>query len=162
MDLRRIVSRESGAFWQFVKYGVVGVASTIVQMVVFYILAATVLKCLKSDDWAVQLLSLPSANISDATRGLLFTVDIAIGFVAANIFCWLLNRAFVFRPGKFLWYVEFAMFFGVAALAWAIATGLSALLIHFCGMMTTIAAILEIVVSFLLNYFSRKFFIFKR
>ena len=110
----------------------------------------------------MRLLSLPSANISDATRGLLFTVDIAIGFVCSNIFCWLMNRAFVFRPGKFLWFVEFAMFFGVAALAWAIATALSAMLIHFCGMMTTIAAILEIAVSFLLNYFSRKFFIFKR
>ena len=162
MNIRRIISRDSGAFWQFVKYGVVGVMSTIVQMVVFYVLAATVLKCLKSDDWAVRWLSLPSVSISDAMRGLIFTVDIAIGFVTANIFCWLLNRAIVFRPGKFLWYVEFAMFFGVAALAWAIATGLSALLIHFCGMMTTHAAILEVLVSFLLNYFSRRFFIFKR
>lgn len=162
MNFRRVLSRESGAFWQFVKYGIVGVMSTAVQMVVFYALAATALKCLKSDDWAVTWLSLPSVDITDTMRGLIFTVDIAIGFVVANIFCWLMNRAFVFRPGKFLWYLEFAMFFGVAALAWAIATGLSALLIHFCGMMTTLAAILEVVVSFLLNYVSRKFFIFRR
>ena len=160
--LRRILSRNSGAFWQFVKYGVVGVMSTIVQMVVFYLLAATVFKCLTADDWAVKLLGLPSVGISDAMRGLLFTLDIALGFVVANIFCWLMNRSFVFIPGKFRWYVEFGMFFGVAALAWAIATGLSAMLIHFFGMMTTIAAILEVLVSFLLNYFSRKFFIFKK
>ena len=160
--LRRILSRESGAFWQFVKYGVVGVMSTLVQFVVFYALAATVLKCLTADDWAVRLLGFPSVDISDAIRGLVFTLDIAIGFVASNVFCWLLNRRFVFVPGKFRWYVEFGMFFGVAGLAWAIATGLSALLIHFCGMMTTLAAILEVTVSFLLNYFSRRFFIFKR
>ena len=43
MNFRRIVSRESGAFWQFVKYGIVGVMSTVVQMIVFYVLAATVL-----------------------------------------------------------------------------------------------------------------------
>lgn len=160
--LRKILSHESGAFWQFVKYGVVGVMSTAVQMVVFYILAATAVKCLKADDWAVKFLSLPSVDISDALRSIYFAVDMAIGFVAANIFCWLLNRAFVFRPGRFLWYLEFAMFFGAAATAWAIATGLSALLIHFFGIMTTQATIIEIAVSFLINYFSRRFFIFKR
>ncbi len=159
--LRKILSRDSGAFWQFVKYGVVGALSTLVQLVVFYTLASTVLKCLKPDDWAVRLLSLPSAEMGDMVRGILFSVDIAAGFVVANVFCWLMNRAFVFRPGKFAWHVEFAMFFGAAAMACAIATALSALLIHVCGMMTTQATILEVAVSFLINYFSRRFFIFK-
>ena len=160
--LREILSHDSGAFWQFVKYGVVGVMSTVVQMVVFYILAATAIKCLKSDDWAVKFLSLPSVGISDTLRSIYFAIDTAIGFVVANIFCWLMNRAFVFRPGRFLWYIEFAMFFGAAASAFAIATGLSALMIHFFGMMTTQATMLEVIVSFLINYFARRFFIFKR
>ena len=54
-----ILSRRSGPFWQFVKYGVIGVASTAVQMAVFYVLAATVLSCLTADDWAVRLFGLP-------------------------------------------------------------------------------------------------------
>ena len=32
-----------------------------------------------------------------------------------------MNRAIVFRPGKFAWYAEFAMFYGVAAFATAVA-----------------------------------------
>ena len=35
------------------------------------------------------------------------------------------------------------------------------LLIHACSMMTTVAVVLEVLVSFLFNYFFRKFVIFK-
>ena len=45
---------------QLVKYGIVGVMATCVQTGVFYLLAATCLKCLTADDWAVRLLRLPS------------------------------------------------------------------------------------------------------
>ena len=72
-----------------------------------------------------------------------------------------MNRAFVFRPGRFRWPVEFAMFFGVATLATVVALGLSSALIRWCGLMTTIAVAVEVVVSFLVNFFVRKFFIFK-
>ena len=60
---RRFLSHDSGAFAQFVKYGVIGVLSTCVQMVVFYVLAATVLKCLGPDDWAVRFLGLPAVSV---------------------------------------------------------------------------------------------------
>ena len=63
--VRRFLSHESGPFAQFVKYGVIGVMSTVVQMVGFYVLAATCLKCLGSDDWAVRLVGLPSVEITD-------------------------------------------------------------------------------------------------
>ena len=39
--------------------------------------------------------------------------------------------------------------------------GLSSALIRWCGLMTTVAVALEIAVSFLVNFFVRKFFIFK-
>ena len=58
--VRRVLSRESGPFWQFVKYGIIGVATTLVQLAVFYLLAATCLKCLTADDWAVRFLGLPA------------------------------------------------------------------------------------------------------
>ena len=165
--LRKILSHDASPFWQFVKYGFVGVMATCVQTGVFYALAATCLKCLGPDDWAVVHLGLPSASFTGAeawyaSRGTIASEATAVGFIAANVFCWLMNRAFVFRPGKFRWYVEFSMFFGASALATVIALGMMKLLIDNFGMMTTLAVFVEIAVSFLVNFFVRKFFIFKR
>ena len=148
-------------FFQFVKYGTNGVMATYVQTGMFYLLGATCLMCLGPDDWAVRYLGLPAVAVSDGVRAFRFASATAIGFVVANVFCWLMNRWFVFKPGKFRWYVEFALFFAAATLATVIALGLSSALIRLAGLMTTIALAIEIVVSFLVNFFVRKFFIFK-
>ena len=160
-DLTRFLSHESGPLAQFVKYGVIGVLSTCVQMIGFYLLAATCLKCLGADDWAVRYAGLPSVDVSDGVRAFRAAVATAGGFTVANVFCWLMNRCFVFKPGKFRWYVEFALFFGVAALATMVALGAQSLLIKYFGMMTTAAVIVEVLVSFMMNFFIRKFIIFK-
>ena len=112
--VRRFLSHDCGPFAQFVKYGAIGVAATCVQFAVFYALASTGLKCLTADDTAVRLLGLPGAEFTGAepwyaSRWFLAGVATAVGFVFANIFCWLMNRAFVFRPGRFRWYIEFGM-----------------------------------------------------
>ena len=60
---RKVLSHDSGPFWQFVKYGVIGVMSTAVQLTVFYVLAATSMKCLGADDVAVKYLGLPSVEV---------------------------------------------------------------------------------------------------
>ena len=164
--IRRFLSHESGPFAQLVKYGVIGVMSTVVQMVGFYVLAATCLKCLTADDWAVRLLRLPSVAFTGeepwyASRGMLAAAATAIGFVFANIFCWLMNRWFVFRPGRYRWYVELGMFFGASTLATVIALGIMKFLIDQFGLMTTLAVVVEIIVSFFVNFFIRKFLIFK-
>lgn len=148
-------------FPQFVKYASVGVLSTYVQSVVFYFLASTCLLCLAQGDWAVEHFSLPCADVSDSVRAFRFAAATAMGFVVANVICWVLNRLFVFKPGKFRWYVEVSLFFGVSLLATLIALGVSSLLIRLFGLMTTIALVLEIAVSFFMNFFLRKFFIFR-
>ncbi len=158
---RRFLSHDSGPFAQFVKYGAIGVASTLVQMIVFYLLAATVYRCLGPNDWAVKWFGLPHVDVPHVVRGFRFAVDTVLGFTVANVFCWLMNRAFVFRPGKFAWYKEFGMFFCAAAGAMALATGLSWVLINWVGLQTSAAVVIEVVVSFLVNFFVRKFFIFK-
>ena len=164
--VKKILSHDSGPFWQFVKYGAIGVMATLVQTGVFYLLASTCLKCLTADDVAVKQLGLPAASFTGEevwylSRGMLAAYATAVGFFVANVFCWLMNRWFVFRPGKFRWYVEFAMFFGASALATVIALGTMKVLIDSFGMMTTFAVVVEVVVSFLVNFFVRKFFIFK-
>ena len=159
---KKVLSHDSGPFWQFVKYGAIGVMATLVQTGVFYLLATTCLKCLGSDDVMVKILGLaPAEGITDGVRAFRFTLATSVGFVLANVFCWLMNRWFVFRPGKFRWYVEFAMFFGASALATVIALGTMKVLIDSFGMMTTLAVVVEVVVSFLVNFFIRKFYIFK-
>ena len=159
--LRRILSHDSGPFWQFVKYGAIGVMSTAVQALAFYILATTVLKCLKADDVAVKLFGFPAASVSDAVRALRFAVATMLAFSVSNVFCWLMNRAFVFRAGKYRWLVELALFVAVSALAMILATALSGFLITRFGLMTTMAVLIEVAVSFLFNFFIRKFVIFK-
>ena len=148
-------------FFQFVKYGANGVMATYVQTGTFYLLGATCLMCLGPDDWAVRFLGLPSAEIPDGVRAFRFATATAAGFVVANVFCWLMNRWCVFTPGKFRWYVEFALFFAASTLATVVALGLSAALIRLAGLMTTIALAIEVVVSFFVNFFMRKFFIFR-
>ena len=53
------------------------------------------------------------------------------------------------------------MFFGAAAFATVMALAVMKTLIDCFGMMTTLAVAVEVVVSFLVNFFVRKFFIFK-
>ena len=159
---KKVLSHDSGPFWQFVKYGAIGVMATLVQTGVFYLLATTCLKCLGGDDVMVRYLGFaPVAGITDGVRAFRFTVATSVGFVIANVFCWLMNRWFVFRPGKFRWYVEFGMFFGTSTVATVIALASSSALISFCGLMTTLAVLIEVIVSFMVNFFVRKFFIFK-
>jgi len=96
-----------------------------------------------------------------ASRGMLAAAATAVGFTLANVFCWLMNRWFVFKPGKFKWYVEFGMFFGTSTIATVIALGTMKVLIDVFGMMTSLAVVVEVIVSFFVNFFVRKFFIFK-
>ena len=117
--IRKILSHDCGPFWQLVKYGAIGVGATVIQTVVFYILASTCLPCLKADDWAVRLLSLPSAAVADSVRAWRFVIATALAFVAANIPCWILNRLFVFRAGRYFWLLELLFFMAVSGVALA-------------------------------------------
>ena len=160
--LKKILSHDCGPFWQFVKYGAIGVMATLVQTGVFYLLATTCLKCLGADDVAVRYLGFTAADsLTDGVRAFRFSLATAVGFVLANIFCWLMNRWFVFKPGKFRWYVEFGIFFATSTVATVVALGVSSALIGWFGLMTTLAVFVEVVVSFLVNFFVRKFYIFK-
>lgn len=163
---RRLLSHDAGPFWQFVKYGAAGMAATCVQMAVFYALAATCLKCLTPDDPAVVKLGFPSVAFSGAepwyaSRWFLAAAATAAGFVVANMFCWLLNRAVVFRPGKFAWYAELALFFCASSFATLVALAVQSVLIRHFGVTTSFAVVVEVAVSFLVNFCARKFFIFR-
>ena len=73
-----------------------------------------------------------------------------------------MNRKFVFKPGKFVWYAELAMFFGASTFATVMALAVMKVLIDQFALMTSLAGVIEVAVSFLVNFAIRKFFIFKR
>ncbi len=159
--VRKCLSHEAHPFVQFLKYGVVGVMATVVQLVVFYICAATVFKCLTPDDLAVKFLGLPSVEISETARALAALWATAAGFVVANIFCWIMNRLFVFKPGRHVWYIEFLLFFGVSLIAVGVGLGIQTLLIKCFGLQTSFAVFIEILSSLAINFVVRKLFVFK-
>lgn len=149
------------AVWQFAKYGAVGVMSTLVQVGVFYILAASVLQCLNADDVAVKFLGLPAVDVTDGVRAWRAGVAQAAGFTVSNLFCWVMNRLFVFTPGRHRWYVELAMFYGASVTAFAAGVALQSIAIHHLGWQTSAGALIEIVTSLMINFVVRKLFIFK-
>ena len=164
--IRKLLSPDAGPFWQFVKYGVVGVAATIIQTIIFYLGACLLFECLAAGDFAVVYLGFPEAKFTGlepwyATRGVLASVNTAIGFVFANIFCWLMNRRFVFKAGKYSWQKELVLFFSVSALATVFALWIMKFLIDTMGVSTSFALVVEVISSFLINFVIRKFFIFK-
>jgi putative flippase GtrA len=83
------------------------------------------------------------------------------GFCVSNTFCYILNRLFVFKPGKHHIFVEFFLFFGVSAISLAVATGVQTLLIRYFSIQTTYAFGANILCALFINYATRKFIIFK-
>lgn len=154
------------AFAQLIRYGIVGVMTTVVQTAVFYLCGSTVFKCLTADDWAVRILHLSCADFSGnemwyESRWFLAALAISVGFVVADVFCWIMNRFFVFTAGKYRWYVEFGLFFATDFAAAVVAVAVQSVLIDLLLISTTVAMIFEIFVSFAVNYIIRKKVIFR-
>ena len=109
----------------------------------------------------MRLLGLTAPPLSEASRAWNAGFCNAIAFVFSNILCYILNRLFVFKPGKHHWAIEFLLFFAVSALSMAIGTVVQTFLITHQGIQTTLAFGANIVCALFINYAMRKFVIFK-
>ena len=147
--------------WQIAKYGVIGVFATIVNVLVAELCAAYVWPCLSPDDPFVKFLGFASASVPDAERASLAVLCNLVGFFVANVICWLLNRRFVFKPGRHHWFLEWMYF--LAGSGFAIACGCVAIwcLVRFFGFETTYSFVVNVMVSVAVNFVVRKFFVFK-
>lgn len=150
-----------GLFWQIFKYGVIGVLATIINLAVAELCAAWVWPCLGADDIFVKYLGFDSVVIADATRATLAVYCNLVGFFVANVVCWLLNRRYVFTPGRHHWLLEYLYF--LAGSGFAILVGSAAIwyLVRFHGMQTTYSFVINVLVSVSVNFVVRKFFVFK-
>lgn len=146
---------------QFCKYAAVGVLATLVNIAVFSVFAWRVFPCITADDFVVKLFGLVPPEIDEAARARLSAYCSVAGFVVSDVFCYLINRAFVFKPGKLPMWLEFLSFTAVGAFAAFLGTAIQAWLIAGFGVQTSAAFLVCILTSLAFNYVLRKFFIFK-
>ena len=160
--IRKQLGHEASPFVQFLKYAFVGGVATLTNMVVFFLLGWALLPCLTATDPFVRIFGIQiSDTLSETTRAVNAAWCNTIGFIVSNTLCYLLNRAFVFKPGRHFWLVEFLLFFAGSGLSFVIGVSLQTGLIKILGIETTYAFAANIAVALLINYATRKFIIFK-
>jgi len=146
---------------QFIKYGIAGGMATATHIVTFFLCGWFLLPCLTQDDITVRLLGLTVSALSDAARAWNAGCCNALAFLVSNCFCYILNRLFVFKPGRHHWILEFLLFFAVSGVSMVIGTAIQTFLITHQGIQTTLAFGANIVCALFINYAMRKFVIFK-
>ena len=148
-------------FWQIFKYGVIGLLATAINLAVAELCAAYVWPCLSSGDVFVKYLGFGGVEIADAVRATRAVYCNLVGFFIANFICWLLNRAYVFKPGRHHWAVEWLLFLGGSGFAIACGSVIIWAAVRFYAMETTYSFIVNVAVSVAVNFVVRKFFVFK-
>lgn len=157
---RLATSRDVSPLVQFMKYAVVGGLSTVVHIVTFFIVGMFLLPCVTENDIMVRLLRLKPKAVEERRRARNASISNIVAFTVSNVFCYVLNRLFVFQPGRHCVAVEFLLFFGVSAVAIALGTAIMRWLIRRFGMQTTLAFGANLVTSLVFNFVLRKFFVF--
>lgn len=157
--------KSKAAVVQFIKYALVGGVATAVNICAFFLFAIFVFHCLTPDDQVAVLLSryagISVPEVSESVRSVNALVCNTLAFLMANIVCYILNRLFVFIPGRHSVAVEALLFLSVSAISFAIGTAAQTLLIALGGIHTSIAFSANLVSALAINYLARKFFIFK-
>lgn len=163
--LKQFLSHDSGPIAQFFKYAIAGGVATAVNILVFYIFGWRLLPCLTENDFvAVTITKLTGWKAAVAVESMRATFAIycnIIAFFFSNTVCYILNRIFVFKPGRHSAAVEFLLFFVVSAVSIITGTAIQTWLINAFGMQTTIAFGANLVTSLAINYVMRRFVVFK-
>lgn len=152
--LRRLASRDTHPFIQFIKYGFCGVAATVMHQGIFWTLGYTVLP-------SIDGMIVNGQPITDELRSHNGTLNNIIAFFPVVIFVYILNMKWVFTPGRHSPLVEFLLFAGVAAIGNTAGILGGPMLIRWFGISTLMSQGSFIITSFLVNFLCRKFIIFK-
>jgi len=157
-DLRTIIARmnarDTHPVIQFLKYVICGLGATIVHHGLFFILSYTVIPA--GDGMIVD--GLP---ITDELRKMNGYLNNTIAFLPSMVFAYITNVMWVFTPGRHSRFVEFLLFFIIGTVAFAGGLFGGPWLIGQFGIPTWTSQIGFLFTSFAVNFFCRKFFIFK-
>lgn len=158
---KKFLSHEASPFAQFIKYAAAGGIATGVHILVFFLAGWFLFPCLTQDDLMVKLFGLTAPDAGTANRALNASLCSTLGFLFSNAVCYLLNRLFVFTPGRHKWYVEILLFYAASGASLVFGTLIQTTLIQYFGIQTTLAFASNIFTALLINYAARKFFVFK-
>ena len=162
--LDQFKGREATPLIQFIKYGIAGGMATAACIATFYMMSFFVLDALSADDAVVELLrkfiAIDVMPVADGIRARNAAINNSVAFVISNMVAYLINIAWVFKPGRHHWLVEVGLFYLVSGVAFALGTGLQTWLIAQFGLQTTLAFGANLVTALLINYAMRKFVIF--
>lgn len=155
------LSHDAPPLVQFVKYGLAGGVATAAHILTFFLAGFLLFPCVTADDPLVKLCGLAAPAVEEALRARYAVFSNIIAFFVSNTVCYIINRLFVFRPGRHHIVIEFLLFLAVSAVSTLVGTTLMGLLIKHLGMQTTYAFGANILSSLAINYVMRKFFVFK-
>ena len=155
------LSHDAPPLVQFVKYGLAGGLATGTHVASFFLAGFLLFPCVGADDPLVRLFHLAAPAVNEALRARYAVYSNLIAFGISNTVCYLINRWFVFRPGRHHVVVEFLLFLGVSAISMTVGTTLMGLLIKYFSLPTTYAFGTNILSSLAINYVMRKYFVFK-
>jgi putative flippase GtrA len=159
--LKQFTGRQHTPLVQFIKYVIAGGIATVVNIVLFYACAFKLLPALDPSDAVAKLLHVNVSMLTDSVRARNSMIDNGVAFIFSNLTAYLINIVWVFESGRHNRVREILYFYLVSGVSFALGTSLMGFLIHHFGMMTTLAFAANGVVSLLINFVLRKYFIFK-
>ena len=161
--VQQFFQREASPFIQFVKYGLAGGLAVATHMLIFYLFSWKIIPALESTDKIVVFFGLSvQGDMDHATRALRATLNNGIAFLFSNLVAYLVNKAWVFHSGRHHWMLEVTLFYLVSGISFGIGEFLMWVQIHYFYWSTSLSFVTVIVISALINYAMRKFFIFAR
>jgi len=146
--LRAFARTDAHPFLQFVKYGLGGVAATVVHFAAFRAFDLV---------WPVH----ETSGLSDAVRARHFAIDNLLAFLISNLVAYLINVKWVFKAGRHKWWIEVGMFYAVSGLAIGIGTCIGFFLISCFSWGREMTWGANVVAAVTINFVLRKFVIFK-
>lgn len=146
--LARMNARDTHPVIQFIKYGICGVGSLIIGQGIWFALSVWVWPALDPD-------------LPKEVRALHSTYNNIIAFFFGNLFAYFTNSLWVFTPGRHHRVMEFIYFTLISTLGFVIGLAAGPMLIQMYGINTLVAQAVLVVVSALVNFVCRKFFVFK-
>lgn len=162
--LQNFLSHDAGPIAQFVKYALVGGIATAVNIAVFYLVGWRLLPSLTQNDVVAKVVARftgwKAVVADEAKRARNAVIGNLIAFVFSNAVCYILNRLFVFEPGRHGVILEALLFFGISAVSIGIGSFIQTRLIKAFGMQTTYAFCANLVTSLAINFVMRKYVVF--
>ena len=106
--------------------------------------------------------SVTSQAHTSSVRGWNFFIAFSIAFFLANVFGYLVNRRWVFQPGRYGRWTEASLFYGLALIGYFLGTPLGAWLVARFPVNEYLVYVVVVLASVLTNFLGRKFLVFRR